>query len=87
MSKENENFELRGNYPNDDLIEKNDKEMDQKILASDKETGIMIWEDEGPDGNTIFTSIGNVTVSLPEGIFYSLTKTTQLAAKKLLSIE
>jgi hypothetical protein len=88
MSKENENVELKGNYPNDDLlVEQNDKEMDQKILASDKETGIMIWEDEGPDGNIIFTSIGNVTVSLPEGAFYSLTKTTQAAAKKLLSIE
>ena len=84
----NENVEMKGNYPNDELMEeRKNKEMDDKVLASDKDTGIMIWEDEGPEGNIIFTSVGNVTISLPEGIFYSLTKTTQLAAKKLLSIE
>lgn len=88
MSKENENVNMKGNnYPNDELMERSDKEVEDKVLANDKDTGIMIWEDEGPDGNIIFTSIGNVTVSLPEGVFYSLTKTTQAAAKKLLSIE
>ena len=87
---ENKNVEMKGNnYPNDDLLEKSKAidEMAEKVLANDKDSGIMIWEDEGPDGKIIFTSIGNVTVSLPEPVFYSLTKTTQLAAKKLLSIE
>ncbi len=90
MSKENENVEMKGkNYPNDDLLEKADavEEMAEKVLANDKDTGIMAWEDEGPDGKIIFTSIGNVTISLPEPIFYSLTKITQQAAKRLLSIE
>jgi hypothetical protein len=82
---ENENVEMKSRYPNDELLE--DKEMADKILANDKETGIMIWGDDGPDGKTIFTNIGNVTISLPETVFYSLTKTTQLAAKKLLNIE
>lgn len=76
---------MKSRYPNDELLE--DKEMADKILANDKETGIMIWGDDGPDGKTIFTNIGNVTISLPETVFYSLTKTTQLAAKKLLNIE
>ena len=84
---ENENVEMKGKYPNDELLANEDKEMADRILANDKETGIMIWGDDGPEGKTIFTNIGNVTISLPETVFYSLTKTTQLAAKKLLNIE
>lgn len=64
-------------------------EMENKLLAKDPETDIVIWEEENfeKSGRLIFVCIGNVTISLPEFQFYSLTKTTQIATKKLLNVE
>ena len=60
------------------------QQAEDSILAEEED--IIIWFGEDPDGKTIFINVGNATVSMPEAIFYTLTKLTQEAAKKLLGI-
>lgn len=55
------------------------------VLAEEGE--ITIWQDDSPSDKYIFVNIGNGTLSMPEAVFYSLTKSTQIAAKKLLELE
>lgn len=57
-------------------------EISDIILADDGT--VTIWHDKT---NTVFVHIGNATVSMPEEVFYSLTKLAQQASKKLLGIE
>lgn len=78
--------EMKKSFPNDNLINEQ-REMEEKVLTEDREANIVIWPEDTDDGKLIFISLGNVTVSLDEAIFYALTKQTQIAAKKLLNLE
>lgn len=64
--------------------EQTKQQAEDSILAEEED--IIIWFGEDPDGKTIFINIGNATVSMPESVFYTLTKLTQRVAKKLLGI-
>ncbi len=75
----------------EDMDEINDQSIDVKINPSDKvlasdtsqDRNLVIWCQE----DLVFISIGQTTIGMPESDFYSLTKLTQEAAKKLLRIE
>ena len=58
--------------------------MEDALLA--EEGDVLIWANDG-DEKTIFINIGNATVSMPEKIFYTLTKLTQKVSKILLGID
>ena len=58
--------------------------MKDMMLAEGED--VMVWYDDTPVGKTIFINVGNATVSMPETVFYELTKLTQQAAKELLGI-
>jgi len=60
------------------------QQTENSILAEEED--VIIWFGEDPDGKSIFINVGNATVSMPEAVFYTLTKLTQEAAKKLLGI-
>jgi uncharacterized protein (AIM24 family) len=78
--------EMKKSFPNDDLL-KEQREMEGKLLAEDREAGIVIWPEETNEGNLVFISIENVTINLEEANFYALTKQVQIAAKKLLNLD
>ena len=59
--------------------------MKEMMLAEGDD--VMIWADSSPAGKTIFINVGNATVSMPETVFYELTKLTQQSAKKLLGMD
>jgi hypothetical protein len=60
--------------------------MDNKVLA--EEGDVIVWyEQYAPGEKVIFINIGNATVSMPEQVFYTLTKLTQDSTKKLLNLD
>lgn len=59
--------------------------IDEFMLSESED--VIIWYNDLPDGKAIFINIGNATVSMPEAVFYDLTKLTQTAAKKLLGMD
>lgn len=85
MAKSNkkDNIEMKTDFPNDELLEDSDE---GNILAKDEDFGLLIWTQNDNQGKIIIIMIDNVTVKVSEPQFYSLTKLTQIATKKLLNI-
>jgi len=83
MGDKEDNIEMKKEFPNDDLI----REESNNVLAD--ENDVVIWYDEnkGGDFKVLFVNVGNATMSMPEPVFYTLTKLCQVSAKKLLNIE
>jgi hypothetical protein len=80
MSDNQENIEMKPINKQDEM-----DRMKELMLADGDD--VAIWEDSTPAGKTIFINIGNATTSMPENVFYELTKLCQQAAKSLLGIE
>jgi hypothetical protein len=82
MSK-NDEPEMRKDFPNDDLLAKTGM---TNVLAD--ENDVVIWYDDSTnqDFKVVFVNVGNATMSMPEPVFYTLTKLCQTSAKKLLNI-
>jgi hypothetical protein len=55
------------------------------ILAEDD--NVIIWYDQDSAGKVVFVNIGNATVNMPEHVFYTLTKLSQVATKNLLNLD
>lgn len=79
-----DNIEMKPINKEDEDVEETSK-MDELMLAEGEDA--MIWYSNTPDGKTVFINVGNATVSMPEQVFYELTKLTQQAAKLLLGID
>ncbi len=62
-----------------------EKSIEDSLLA--EEGDILIWANNNLNEKTVFINIGNATISMPENIFYTLTKLTQQVAKTLLNID
>ena len=58
----------------------------QELMLAEGEDA-MIWFTNTPEGKTVFINIGNATVSMPEPVFYELTKLVQQSAKLLLGVD
>jgi len=65
--------------------EQTKQQMKESILAEEED--VIIWFGEDPEGKSVFINVGNATTSMPESVFYTLTKLTQIATKKLLGID
>ena len=87
MSKDSYINMKESNFPEPE----EDRFEERKILAHERvENGeIMIWYIGGIDEGmkTIFVTFNNVTINIPETEFYTFTKLTQAATKKLLNID
>lgn len=62
-----------------------DDQMGTPPLA--EEGDVLIWANDGPDEKSVFINVGNATMSMPESVFYTLTKLTQQVAKTLLNLD
>lgn len=76
------------NYPDEESsLEQEARDMQDKILASEGDE-IVVWSEDYPgNGKIVFLTIGNTTINMPEEIFYALTRSTQIASKKLLNMD
>lgn len=69
----------------DNFGDKREDELLSSILAESED--VIIWYDTNLEGKTIFVNVGNATVSMPEHVFYTLTKFAQAATKQLLNLD
>ena len=83
------------------MADNKDKEIQMKPINKDGKTDadkmkemmlaegddVMIWCDNNLNDKSIFINIGNATISMPEQVFYELTKLTQISAKALLGVD
>lgn len=84
MGADNDNVEMRPINKEDNKKSDADKMRDLMLAEGDD---ILIWYNDDPNGKAVFINIGNATVSMPEQVFYELTKLTQISAKALLGID
>jgi hypothetical protein len=85
--KKEQHVEMKQQFPNDELIKEAQPEDRDKVLFEDPQYGIMIWAEEDGDQKLILMMIENTTIRFTEAQFYSLTKATQVATKKLIGID